>query len=155
MDFYLIIKTIHILSAAILFGTGIGIAFFMFRSQFTKDIQEKYYAAKNTVLADYWFTLPAVIAQPISGIALIHIAGFDETHFWLMATYVIYIMIGLCWLPVVWLQIQMKKMLAQAIENKEALNKRYNTYFKIWFILGWPAFIGLMIIFYLMVVKPV
>lgn len=75
MDLYLIVKTIHILSSTILFGTGIGIAFFMFRSWFTDNLQEKLYAAKNTVLADYLFTFPAVVMQPLSGIALIHMVG--------------------------------------------------------------------------------
>tara|TARA_Y100000031_G_scaffold152249_1_gene195005 strand:+ start:902 stop:1369 length:468 start_codon:yes stop_codon:yes gene_type:complete len=155
MDIYLITKTIHILSSTILFGTGIGIAFFMFRSMFTNNMHEKFYAAKNTVLADYLFTFPAVIIQPLSGVALIHMAGYDWTDFWLMATYVIYIIAGLCWLPVVWIQIELKKMVAEALESGEPLPARYHKLFKIWFLLGWPAFVGLVAVFYLMVAKPV
>lgn len=155
MDIYLITKTIHILSSTILFGTGIGIAFFMFRSLFTDNMHEKFYAAKNAVLADYLFTFPAVIIQPLSGVALIHMAGYDWTDFWLMATYVIYIIAGLCWLPVVWMQIQLKKMVAEALESGEPLPARYHRLFKIWFLLGWPAFVGLVAVFYLMVAKPV
>ena len=122
---------------------------------FTDNIQEKFYAARNTVLADYLFTFPAVIVQPVSGIALIHLVGYDWTDFWLMATFVIYIIAGLCWLPVVWIQIQLKEMARHAVETGEPLPQRYQTLFKIWFALGWPAFIGLVIVFYLMVVKPV
>lgn len=155
MDIYLITKTIHILSSTILFGTGIGIAFFMFRSMFTNNMHEKFYAAKNTVLADYLFTFSAVIIQPLSGVALIHMAGYDWTDFWLMATYVIYIIAGLCWLPVVWIQIELKKMVAEALESGEPLPARYHKLFKIWFLLGWPAFVGLVAVFYLMVAKPV
>ena len=155
MDIYLITKTIHILSSTILFGTGIGIAFFMFRSMFTNNMHEKFYAAKNTVLADYLFTFPAVIIQPLSGVALIHMAGYDWTDFWLMATYVIYIIAGLCWLPVVWIQIELKKMVAEALESGEPLPARYHKLFKIWFLLGWPAFVGLVAVFYLMVANPV
>ena len=155
MDIYLITKTIHILSSTILFGTGIGIAFFMFRSMFTNNMHEKFYVAKNTVLADYLFTFPAVIIQPLSGVALIHMADYDWTDFWLMATYVIYIIAGLCWLPVVWMQIQLKKMVAEALESGEPLPARYHRLFKIWFLLGWPAFVGLVAVFYLMVAKPV
>ncbi|MCV6604126.1 MAG: DUF2269 domain-containing protein, partial [Porticoccaceae bacterium] len=90
MNTYLFIKTLHILSSTVLFGTGIGIAFFMFRSLWANNLQEKLYAAKNTVLADYLFTLPAVIIQPLSGFALIYLAGYNWTDFWLMATYAIY-----------------------------------------------------------------
>lgn len=155
MDWCLIIKTIHILSSTILFGTGIGIAFFMFRSYFTDNIHEKFYAARNTVLADYLFTFPAVIVQPLSGIALIYMAGYDWMDLWLSVTYAIYIIAGLCWLPVVWVQIQLKNMVVQAIESGDDLPERYHRFFKIWFLLGWPAFVGLVIVFYLMVAKPV
>lgn len=155
MDLYLITKTIHILSSTVLFGTGVGIAFFMLRSMFTDNIQEKYYAAKNTVLADYLFTFPAVLIQPLSGIALIYMVGYNWTDYWLMATYVIYFVAGLCWLPVVWIQIQLKNMVVEAIQNGTELPKRYHKLFRIWFVLGWPAFIGLFIVFYLMVAKPI
>lgn len=155
MDLYLIVKTIHILSSTILFGTGIGIAFFMFRSWFTDNLQEKLFAAKNTVLADYLFTFPAVIIQPLSGVALIHMVGYDWTDLWLMFTYGIYIIAGLCWLPVVWIQIQLKQIVAECVENGTELPARYHKLFKIWFTLGWPAFIGLVVVFYLMVAKPV
>lgn len=154
MDLYLTIKTLHILSSTILFGTGIGIAFFMFRSYFTDNIQEKVYASKNTVLADYLFTLPAVIIQPLSGAWLVWQSGFDWTDYWLMLTYGIYVFIGLCWLPVVWIQIQLKRILLESVNNDTPLPPRYNKLFKIWFMLGWPAFIGLVVIFFLMVMKP-
>ena len=155
MDLYNSIKTLHIISSTILFGTGIGIAFFTFRSWFSDNIDEKLYATRNTVFADYLFTLPAVVIQPFSGIALIYIADFDWTAFWLMATYVIYIVVGLCWLPVVWIQIQFKNMCIEAVKNGDGLPERYNRLSKIWFLLGWPAFMGLVVVFYLMVAKPI
>lgn len=154
MDWYFYVKTLHILSATVLFGTGMGIAFFMLRSAFSQHLREKFYAAKTTVLADYFFTFPAAIIQPVSGVALIMMVGYDWTDFWLMTTYVIYFIAALCWLPVVWIQIQLKNMLATAIETDTALPARYYTLFKIWFLLGWPAFIGLVVVFYLMVAKP-
>ena len=155
MILYNLIKTIHILSSTILFGTGTGIAFFMFRSWFAGNIHEKLYAARSTVLADYLFTLPAVIIQPLSGFALIYLTGFDYKAYWLVATYVVYIIAGLCWLPVVWIQIQLKKMCIEARETGNELPERYNKLFTLWFILGWPAFMGLIFVFYLMVAKPV
>lgn len=155
MDLYLLIKTLHILTSTILFGTGIGIAFFMVRSYFTDNLQEKFYAARNTVLADYCFTLPAVIIQPLSGVVLIHMVGYAWDDLWLSLTYVIYIIAGICWLPVVWIQIQLKNMVAQSLRDGTELPARYHALFKVWFLLGWPAFIGLVVVFFLMVAKPV
>lgn len=148
MDYYLIIKTLHIISSTVLFGTGAGIAIFMLRSHFTDNIHEKFFAARNTVLADYLFTAPAVIAQPLTGAWLVWQGGHDWMDAWLAWTYIIYIIAGACWLPVVWIQIQLKNMVAKAVETGEALPARYYRLFKIWFLLGWPAFIGLVIIFF-------
>lgn len=155
MDWYFIIKTLHIISSTILFGTGLGIAFFMLRSHFTDNLQEKFFAARNTVLADYFFTAPAVIAQPLTGFWLISQGGHGWTDLWLVATYIIYAIAGLCWLPVVWIQIQLKNMLTHSVQTGEALPDRYDTLFRTWFILGWPAFVGLVVVFFLMVFKPV
>lgn len=155
MDLYLFIKTLHIVSSTILFGTGIGIAFFQFRSHFTDNPQEKFFAARTTVLADYLFTAPAVMIQPLTGFWLIWHGGFGWMDAWLAWTYVIYIVAGACWLPVVWIQIQLKKMLAECLATGAPLPERYHKLFRIWFLLGWPAFIGLVIVFFLMVAKPV
>lgn len=154
MNPYLIIKTIHIISSTILFGTGLGIAFFMFRSNFTDNLHEVYFAARNTVLADTIFTLPAVIIQPVTGFWLIHLVGYSWHSTWLVWTYIIYIIAGICWLPVVWIQIQLKNISRECIANNQPLPARYHKLFKTWFILGWPAFVGLVIVFFLMVAKP-
>lgn len=155
MDLYFLVKTLHIISSTVLFGTGLGIAFFMFCSRYAKDIHEKYYAARFTVLADYIFTMPAVILQPLTGFWLIEEGSFDPHALWLSLTYGLYILAGLCWLPVVWIQIQLRKMLSESVESGSPLPAKYQTLFSIWFWLGWPAFLSLVAIFYLMVTKPV
>ena len=154
MDIYFIIKTLHILSATILFGTGIGIAFFMFMSHFTNDIHEKSFATKTTVIADYIFTTPAVILQPLTGMWLISHGGYDPGATWLMWTYGLYILAGICWLPVVWIQIRLKNLIIASIDTNTALPASYHHLFKIWFFLGWPALISLIAILFLMVTKP-
>ena len=154
MDIDLAIKTLHILSAAVLFGTGLGIAFFMLRSGASSDLQEKFFAARNTVLADYLFTAPAAIIQPVTGAWLIWQGGYDWLELWLGLTYLIYLVVALCWLPVVWLQIELKRMVAECLRSGAPLPPRYARLFKLWFALGWPAFIGLLAVFFLMVAKP-
>ena len=109
MEVYFFVKTLHIISSTILFGTGMGIAFFMFRSHFTTDNNQKLYAARSTVLADYVFTFPAAIVQPLTGVWLVWRSGYDWMSLWLVVTYILYAVAGACWLPVVWIQIQLKK----------------------------------------------
>ena len=154
MDWYLLIKTAHILSATILFGTDMGIAFFMFRSHFTDDLTEKYFAARTTVLAAWCFTLPAVIIQPVTGAWLVWHLGFGWMETWLAVTYALYALAGLCWLPVVGIQLRLKQMIMQARTTDTPLPDRYYRLFRWWFWLGWPAFGGLIVIFLMMVIKP-
>jgi uncharacterized membrane protein len=155
MDLYLVVKTIHIVSATILFGTGLGTAFFMLRSWHAPDLSEKFFGARTTVLADYLFTAPAAVVQLLTGIWLVQPGGYGWTQTWLLATFALYIVAGLCWLPVVWIQIQLRRMISHSLLTGNALPPRYDRLFRIWFLLGWPAFIGLLIVFFLMVMKPV
>lgn len=154
LDTYLVIKTLHIISATILFGTGIGIAFFMFRSHFTSDLKQKYYAASNTVLADKLFTLPAGLVQLVTGLWLAWKAGFDWQQPWLFSSLLLFTLAGLCWLPVLWIQSRLKSQLQHSLIHHTELPANHYRLFRIWFILGWPAFIALIIVFYLMVAKP-
>lgn len=155
MDIYLLIKTLHIISSTVLFGTGMGIAFFMYQSKNTSHLETRYFLAQNTVLADYLFTLPSVIIQPATGFWLLHYSTYQWHDKWLLLTYIIFIVAGLCWLPVVWIQIQLKHILQECIMQHQALPQRYHRLFTLWFLLGWPAFTGLISIFLLMVFKPI
>jgi uncharacterized membrane protein len=154
LDLYLFVKTLHVLSATVLFGTGAGIAFFMLKGHLSGVSAARRFAAATTVRADYLFTLPAVIVQPLSGTWLVWKGGFDWSDWWLVATYALYLLAGACWLPVVAVQIRMKAVLdAEAVTGilDEATLSRL---FRWWFALGWPAFGGLIVVFYLMVAKP-
>ncbi|WP_312812635.1 DUF2269 domain-containing protein [Brevundimonas sp.] len=149
------LKIIHILSGAVLFGTGAGIAFFMLRAHMTRNVATMAAVGSIVVLADFVFTATAVVVQPISGLGLIHLQGYSLTEPWLLAAYGLYVLIGICWLPVVWIQMELAKMAKQAQAEGEALPPRYFGLFRIWFILGWPAFAGVIGIYWLMVAKPV
>jgi uncharacterized membrane protein len=154
MDLYLLVKTLHIVSATIVFGTGIGIANFMFFGHRRGLAQERVFAARMTVKADFLFTLPSVIIQPVSGAWLVWHGGFLWNDDWLVLTYGLYLLAGACWVPVVIIQMRMKAML-EAQQRGEPFNEAtYNRLFRVWFVLGWPAFGGLVVIFWLMVTKP-
>ncbi len=154
MDLYSVIKALHILSATVLFGVGLGTAFFMFRSRYAADLKSKYDTARSTVRADYLFIAPAAIVQPLTGAALIVMTNRDGFELWLVVTYGLYLLTGFCWLPVVWIQIRLRAMLLVSLETGDALPERYDRLTRLWFVLGWPAFSALIVVFYLMVAKP-
>lgn len=151
---YLLLKLVHVLGGAVLFGTGLGIAFFMFMAHRSGDPAAIAHTARIVVVADAWFTATAVVVQPLTGWAMAVLAGYSIDQFWIKATLVLYVFVGLCWLPVVWLQWRMRELAAAAAREGSALPARYHAYYKVWFALGWPAFIGVLLIFILMLWKP-
>ncbi len=153
-DAYVWVKTLHILSATVLFGTGLGTAFHMRMTHRSGDVRAIATVSRNVVLADFLFTTPAVIVQPISGAALIWMTAADPLAPWLLAVYGLYLLTGLCWLPVVWLQIRARDLAAAAVRSGTPLPPLYYRTMRIWFLLGWPAFIAVMAILWLMVGKP-
>jgi len=72
----------------------------------------------------------------------------------LLLSILFYGLIGCCWLPAVWLQMRMRDLAVDAAYKGQPLPLLYAIYYRRWFVLGWPAFIGVLIIFYLMVAKP-
>ena len=152
---YLWVKWLHIISSTILFGTGAGIAFFFLRAQRTGNVQVIATVARDVVLADALFTATAVVVQPTTGIALALMAGYSLSARWLLASLLLYVFVGCCWLPVVWMQVQMRRLAETAARTNASLPPAYHWYYRWWFRLGWPAFVGVLVIFYLMVAKPV
>ena len=154
MDVYPVVKWIHILSSTVLFGTGLGTALHMWLTHLSGDARAIAVTARNVVRADWWFTTPSGFIQPLSGAYLVwHLGyGWDET--WLLMTYGLYVLALLCWLPVVWLQLQACRMAENAVSQQAELPGAYHRYMRLWFIMGWPAFIALILIFYLMIARP-
>ena len=151
---YPLVKTLHILSAMVLFGTGLGIAFFFWMGGRSKDDGAALFAARATVIADLLFTTIAVIAQPLTGAWLVWQGGFDPFDSWLVATYSLYILAGVCWLPVVLIQLRIRDMLEAKWAGNDFNEAAYRRLRAWWFALGWPAFIALVVTIHLMVLKP-
>jgi uncharacterized membrane protein len=151
---YPLLKLLHIVSATILFGTGLGTAFQMWSVQKSGNVRAIATVARQVVWADILFTTPAVVVQPLSGFALIWLTGIDPLSPWLLAAYALYVLTGLCWLPVVFIQLRLRDLAAEAAESGAPLPQRYNRLWRLWFALGWPAFSAVLAIFWLMVAKP-
>ncbi|WP_340647321.1 DUF2269 domain-containing protein [Phenylobacterium sp.] len=154
MDLYALLKIAHVIGATVLLGTGAGIAFFMLMAHRTRDPALIAHTARIVVLADTVFTASAVILQPITGAALAHLAGYPLLSGWIGLSLVLYIVTGLFWLPVVWIQIRLRDLALQAVATGAPLPDDYFRLFRLWFVLGFPAFAAVLGILWLMTVKP-
>ena len=154
MSAYLILKTLHIISSVFLVGTGFGSAFYMFCANRSKSLEAQAVVSRFVVLSDWIFTTPAVVVQPTTGIAMLSMAGWPLSTPWVIWSIALYLFAGACWLPVVWLQIRMKRMADEAVRRGGVLPARYWQYARWWEALGYPAFVAMAVVYFLMVTKP-
>lgn len=145
---------LHIIGACVLLGTGAGIAFFMVISNQSQNPVLIAHTASIVVLADTVFTATAVIARPITGYLLARELGWPVLKGWVLASLILYVLIGLFWLPVVWIQIKLRALAQTAAKANHPLPERYHQLYRIWFVLGFPAFAAVLGIVWLMITKP-
>ena len=151
---YLIAQWLHILSSTLLVGTGLGSAYYMFFASRTRDPKAVAVVVRYVVLADWLFTATTVVFQPLSGFYMAHLARIPLTTRWISWSLLLYLLAGACWLPVVWMQIRMRRMAEQAVRDNDPLPPLYFRFLRWWTALGVPAFVALVIVFWLMVAKP-
>ena len=148
MSAYYWIKLLHILSATILFGTGIGTAFFMYKAFKSQNREAIRITTQNVVLADWLFTTPAVVIQLPTGVWLTIQLNIPFESAWFVIVISMFIIIGACWIPVVWIQIRIREIISSGGEIEET-----NSLMRYWISLGIPAFSCVLILYFLMVSK--
>jgi uncharacterized membrane protein len=151
---YLVVKWLHILFSTVLFGTGLGSAFYMFFASRTRDPRVIAVVVRHVVIADWIFTTPTIVLQPLTGLWLVKLAGFPLGSAWLAWSIGLYLLAVAAWLPVVWMQMRMRDLAAEAARSGVEPPAAYDRYLRLWVILGVVAFLALVAVYWLMVAKP-
>jgi uncharacterized membrane protein len=155
MNTYLVLKWLHIVSSVLMVGTGLGSAFYMFFTNRSGSVPAQAVVSRLVVRADWWFTTPTVILQPVTGFALAHMAGWPLSTPWLALS------LG----PVrgrrhvlaaggVAADPNGRHCSSSAHRDATALPPLYARYQRYWELLGYPAFVAMAVVFWLMVNKP-
>jgi len=152
---YSLLKTLHILSMVLLFGTGLGSAFYKWMADRSGNVAHIAVTNRHVVLADWIFTTPTVIFQPLSGLWMVYLLELPLSTPWIGASLGLFVLAGLCWLPVVWLQIRMEKIAARALAQATPLPAQYWRMTRWWFWLGVPAFVSMVLVVAMMVFKHI
>ena len=150
-----LLRWLHVIGASVLLGTGAGIAFFMLMAHRTGDPHAIAHTAKVVVIADWLFTASAVVLQPVTGLWLAHEIGWPLGSSWIVLALLLYLMTGVFWLPVVWIQHRMAKLAGTAAATGTRLPEAYYRLFRVWFACGFPAFFAVLAILWLMIARPV
>ena len=154
MTAHLALKYLHVIGAAVLLGTGAGIAFFMLLAHRTGEARVVAAVARIVVIADLVFTATAVAAQPVTGVLLAWVIGHSLRDGWIVLSILLYLLTGALWLPVVWMQMRMRDLAAAAAHEGRPLPPEYHRLFRLWFAFGFPAFAAVLGIFWLMIARP-
>jgi uncharacterized membrane protein len=149
-----LVRLVHVIGAAVLFGTGAGIAFFMVMAHRTGEPRNIAHVAGTVVIADMLFTATAVVLQPVTGIWLARLVGWSLWEGWIVLSIALYVLTGLFWLPVVRIQMHLRDLAREAARTESPLPERYFQLYRIWFLCGFPAFFSVIAIFWLMLTKP-
>lgn len=134
-------------------GTGAGIAFFMFMAYRSKNIEAITVTAKNVILGDWIFTLPAVITQFVTGLLLMEKLNYSFTSTWFYWVIGLFVFIGACWIPVIHIQYLLFAQAKLSLSQGQ-LTDKFNQYMRWWISLGIPAFLAILGLLYIMVFKP-
>lgn len=151
---YLALKYVHVIGAAVLLGTGAGIAFFLLMAHLGGKPAVIAGVARIVVIADFLFTASAVVVQPVTGVLLAKTVGYSLLQGWIFWSIVLYVITGLFWLPVVWIQMRLRDLAVAAEKQSTPLTSDYHKLFRIWFAFGFPAFAAVLAIFWLMIARP-
>ncbi|HWL62184.1 MAG TPA: DUF2269 domain-containing protein [Steroidobacteraceae bacterium] len=152
---YLTLKTVHVVSSVLLVGTGFGSAFYLFFANRSNSVEAIGVVGRLVVRADWYFTTPAAVIQPVTGAMMMHKAGWPLSMTWIHGSIALYVLAGACWIPVLFLQVRMARLADTARREGSSLPPEYWTLARRWELLGYPAFAAMLVVFYLMVAKPV
>ena len=154
MTLYFILKFLHVIGATVLLGTGAGIAFFMFIAHLSGNVATIAGVVRIVVLADFLFTATAVVLQPVTGVGLALLDGYSLGEGWIVLSIALYVLTGVFWLPVVWMQLRMRDLATRAAAKAQPVPREYYRLFRTWFAFGFPAFGAVLAIFWLMMTRP-
>jgi len=152
---YIFLKFAHVVGATVIFGTGSGIAFFMLMAHRSGDAGFIARTARLVVMADVIFTASAVVLQPITGYLLMRQTGVTFAESWVLVSLALYLVAGAFWLPVIWIQMQLRDLAQVAAQASMPLPAAYHRLFRVWFLFGFPGFGAVLAILFLMIAKPV
>lgn len=147
-------KILHIISAAVLFGGGLGVAIYLLYVNQQKNLALIAQASATAVSATWLFTVLAAFVQAITGFVLVGLHGYASSTMWILGSILGFLVTGILWLPIVCLQIRCRDLAVTALQTNTPLSAEYRRCYRTWCCLTLLVWVVLVVVFYLMTNKP-
>jgi uncharacterized membrane protein len=155
IDFILAVKFVHVLFAAAMFGTWLGIAGFMLLAYRSGNPSVVALVAQFAVRLELFVVAPALALQPISGFPLAWAIGLTPLNeYWIDVALILYVAVVAAWLVSLRIEIGLRNMARQAALGRGTLADNYPRLFRIWFALATIILAAMIAIILLMVWQP-
>jgi len=150
---YETLKWLHVISAAVLVGGGLGSAFHLLASAMRRDARVVAATAANVLWSDALLTIPAAVFQAVSGWWMVRQAGLTWSAPWLLWSLVLYGASLALWLPVIALEVAQRNIARRAAAEGLPLPRSYWACLGLWAALGLVGFAGFLAALWLMLIK--
>jgi uncharacterized membrane protein len=149
------IKFVHLIAAAAMLGTWLGIAVFMLLAHRSGNTSVVALTSRFAVSTEFIVMVAAVALQPISGFALAWAIGLSPTdEFWIVLSLGFYVLVAAAWLAALRVEIRIRDMARQAALDGVPLPDAYRRLFRFYSALVWPALAVTAVLFALMIWQP-
>lgn len=152
-----LIRLIHVVSSALMFGVGIGAFWFMLAALRSADIALIAATTRNAVRAEWFIAAPVAVVQPTTGYLLMLHLDYSLHSRWFLALATFYILAGMCWVYLVKAELKMRHLANVALASPRAatpLPPQFHALSRRWRRLALGSFAGVLTIFWLMVFRP-
>ncbi len=152
-----LIRLIHVVSSALMFGVGIGAFWFMRAALRSADVAAIVVTTRNAVRAEWFIAAPVAVVQPTSGYLLMLQLDYPLHSRWFLAVATFYIVAGMCWVYLVKAELKMRHLANVALASPRAaapLPPLFYALSRRWQRLALGSFAGVLTIFWLMVFRP-
>ena len=146
------IRLLHILSSALMFGVGIGAFWFMVTAARSGSPAAIAVTTRNAVRAEWFIAAPVALIQPTTGYLLMLQLGYSLHSRWFAAVVALYIFAGMCWVYLVKTELKLRDLTAHSTAT--GLPAEFGRLFQRWTRLALGSFTGVLAIFWLMVFRP-
>jgi uncharacterized membrane protein len=155
LDLIFAIKFVHVLAAAVMLGTWLGIAVFMELANRSGNTSVVALIANFAVSTEKLVMIAAIALQPISGFMLSSAIGLSVLEeAWLTISLVLYGLVVVAWLAALRVEIRIRELARQAALDGVPLRGRYRRLYRLYRIVVWPALAAMVVLFLLMVWQP-